>query len=489
MVSQIQPLLKPDNSLIPRSSLSLAELARLLTSGLALVDRCFLLVDALNETPHNRQIASLLAKLCQTCPNLRVLVTSTSDPHVKGKPILVKPMSPNAVDHDIGVYVEHRLKTEACFSSLSERIKKEIQLTMATGAHGMFRWAQLGMDRLSNKRTGRDILLTLKDLPSTLNETYAMLLARIPPHDRQLAINAFTWLSFTFLTLRQLAEAVVLEETDRDLDDDLRLTDPNSIIEICGGLIQLEDGHVTLAHDSFRSFLLSDSIRSSSVSEFALDTVTANRKIMRKCLAYLLFDEFASGFLDSMADLVQRTRRYPLIEYAATSWPNHAGNTVLEPDDEDLILRLFATKSQPRGGSFDSWVQVLLGTVRPLSVQQTEPLYYAASYNMVPIVRLLLRPGSGVDINKPGGRFGSSPFAIACYRGHAEVAKMLLEAGADPAAVDGGTRRTALNMARYRGMDDVVQMIINHPAFDKVGLMEGAQGNPGRPWWEDGDKS
>jgi hypothetical protein len=96
-----------------------------------------MLVDALNETPHYREIGSLLAKLCQTCPNLRVLVTSTSDPPVKGKQILLRQMSSDIVNHDITVYVEHRLKTEASFSGLSDRIKTEIKSTMATGAHGM----------------------------------------------------------------------------------------------------------------------------------------------------------------------------------------------------------------------------------------------------------------------------------------------------------------------------------------------------------------
>lgn len=96
-----------------------------------------MLVDALNETPHARQIVSSLAKLCQTCTRLRVLVTSASNPPFEGKQILVRPMAGNAVDHDIGLYVDHRIKTEPSFSGLSDRIKTEIKLTMATGAHGM----------------------------------------------------------------------------------------------------------------------------------------------------------------------------------------------------------------------------------------------------------------------------------------------------------------------------------------------------------------
>jgi hypothetical protein len=137
MLSEIRPLLKSDNHLIPQSQLSISDLARLLTSVLESFQRCYVLVDALNETPHYRHIVSLLVNFCQSCPSLRVLVTSTSDPPVKGKQIMIRQMVSNDIDHDIGVYVDHRLRTEPSFSGLSERIKTEIRLTIATGAHGM----------------------------------------------------------------------------------------------------------------------------------------------------------------------------------------------------------------------------------------------------------------------------------------------------------------------------------------------------------------
>lgn len=137
MASEIRPLLRPGNRLIAQTLLSISDLARLLTSALESIERCYMLVDALNETPHYRLIVSLLSKLSQICPSLRVLVTSTSNPPIKGKQILLRQMGESAVDHDIGVYVEHRLTTESSFGNLSERIKMEIKTTMTTLAHGM----------------------------------------------------------------------------------------------------------------------------------------------------------------------------------------------------------------------------------------------------------------------------------------------------------------------------------------------------------------
>ncbi len=316
------------------------------------------------------------------------------------------------------------------------------------------------MDRLSSLRTGRDVLSTLKDLPATLNETYARILQRIPEHDRGLAREALTWLAFSTrpMKLRQLGAAIVVQESDRYLDDDFRLTNPYTVVDICNGLAQVDEGNVTLAHDSIRSFLTSPWIQSSSAAYFALDPITCHRQIMRKCLTYLSFTEFAVGHVRERSELTSRFERYPLLEYAATFWPDHLAEPP-HPDDEKMVLDFFATKTNPRGGCFESWVQFLLGTTDIKAIVNTEPLYYAASYNMVPILRFLLRPGSGVDINRPGGRFNSTPLVIACFRGYIEAATMLLEAGANPNVIDQGTRRSADSLAQYRNMTDVTSLM------------------------------
>ena len=305
------------------------------------------------------------------------------------------------------------------------------------------------------------MLTTLSDLPATLNETYARILQRVPQSDVPLAYEALTWLAFSTrpLRLQVLSEAMVLHDSDRYLDDDCRLSNPNDALDICVGLAQVDDGYVTLAHDSIRSFLTSSWIRTSPVAHFALESTRANRQILRKCLSYLSFYEFEQGYVTSEGELTARLEKYPLLEYAATFWPDHLIADPPDPRDEKLILDFFATKANPGGGCFESWVQFLLMSLDIEAIRRTEPLYYAASYNMVPILKILLKPGSGVDVNRPGGRFGSTPLAIACFRGYTEAATVLLEAGADPNVSDGGTHRSAYSLAKHRNMHDVVRLM------------------------------
>ncbi|KAH8889867.1 ankyrin repeat protein [Thozetella sp. PMI_491] len=459
IIERIRPLMR-QNASSNRGSLSISEITEFLISGLALVDQFFILVDALNETPHQLQIVPLLLSLCRMCPNVRVLVTCTAGPQAEYPELLVQRMSGVGVDHDIQVYVQRRLSTEPSFCALSDKIQGKIRQRMAEGANGTFRWAQLCMDRLSHLRTGRDMLAALSDLPSTLNETYSRTLQRVPESDKPLAREVLLWLAFSTrpMNLRQLGEAVVLQESDRYLDDDYRLTDPHTAIGICNGLAQVDGDIVTLAHDSIRTFLTSSWIQDSPSAFFALDAATCHRQIMRKCLAYLSFDVLASGHVQQQIQLLRRAKDHPLLDYAALFWPDHLADPP-DPDDEALVLEFFATKANPKGGCFESWVQLLLFSTDIEAIEKTQPLYYASSYNLVPILKILLRPGSGVDVNHPGGRFGSTPLAIACYRGHSEAATLLLNAGADPDVRDEGIHTSAYSLAKHRKMWDVVALM------------------------------
>ena len=362
-----------------------------------------------------------------------------------------------------------------------------------------FRWAKLCMDRLATLRTGRDIKAALRDIPATLNETYAAMLDRIQPTDRDIAREALRWLCFSVrpLQLEELAEAVILREDDTSLDEDARLTHPEVVLEICQGLVYSHRGDVTLAHDSIRSFLLSDWIRSSKAAGFALDPEESHRAIMRKCVAYLSLEGFASGPTTSYRDLCARILDHPLINYAAQFWPIHSEGCTLLPRDEEIILAFFATKTPMGDGAFGSWVQLLLDIVDLESIRRTEPLYYAASYNMAAVLRLLLRPGTGVDVNRRGGRFMSTPLFVAIWRGNLQAAKLLLRAGADPSLKDWGTGIDSLRLAKSRGLEELLVEIARLKAEGQQGTaaaggedvnMQFADGRGGEDVAESGGK-
>jgi ankyrin repeat protein len=91
-------------------------------------------------------------------------------------------------------------------------------------------------------------------------------------------------------------------------------------------------------------------------------------------------------------------------------------------------------------------------------IAQTEPLYYAASYDMGSVIRLLLKSEARENIDKQGGRRQSTPLYIACWRGNTNAAMLLVEAGANPFIID-SSGYTSRELAESRGMHDVVALM------------------------------
>jgi ankyrin repeat protein len=68
---------------------------------------------------------------------------------------------------------------------------------------------------------------------------------------------------------------------------------------------------------------------------------------------------------------------------------------------------------------------------------------------------------AGVDVDAPDAG-GDVPLIMAAYLGHTEITRLLLEAGADVAAVDPGMKATALHAAAYAGRTEPAKLLIQH---------------------------
>jgi len=247
------------------------------------------------------------------------------------------------------------------------------------------------------------------------------------------------------LSLAELNEAIMLGDDQTSVDDETRLSQDDLILRLCQGLIEIQANtardydqlakstRIVLGHSSVKTYLASSDIRTSRASFFGFDEPAGNAVLMRKCLQYLSFSHFQSGYCDDVPDLANLTNDYPLLAYAAYSWALHAASTSpTSLADKTLILRFLATKTLPNGGNFALWVQLLIPDVDRASVERTQPLYYAASFGLTAVVATILESAhrDGIDINALGGRFGSTPLFVACWRDHFDVARLLLNAGA-----------------------------------------------------------
>ncbi|KAJ6125209.1 hypothetical protein N7471_012526 [Penicillium samsonianum] len=444
-----------------------------------------LLVDAINESHDMQLLEASLLRLASLSMNIRVLITTTSTmSSIKHHNASVLNISGKSRG-DIGTFIKYRLETDDTLRTLAPEFQAEIEFTLLRNADGSFRWVQLSLDNISSQRSVRAMRQALKNLPGTLRETYANMLERIAPDDWKIAHEALFWLSFTKqpLTLRSLNEIVVMDETSITLDEDMMLVPPHILLQICQGLItEDQDGYLNLAHASIKDFLTSDWIRSSRVQYFALDPTTADLKAMHSCLTYLCLDNFAQGYLTCCEKPSKLRDTHPFMTYAANFWPQHGAACGYGGPKQDMIHKFFATRSLPGRGNYGTWMQVLLRktagshTNDAEAIDGTHPLYYAASFGMVPVVESILASEPDIDINAPGGRIGATPVWIASLRFNFEVVDILLRAGADPSIRDPGSGLNVLDLLRmvptrhrsYHGL----RPILDRPAPWKNQLKE-----------------
>ena len=86
-------------------------------------------------------------------------------------------------------------------------------------------------------------------------------------------------------------------------------------------------------------------------------------------------------------------------------------------------------------------------------------LMQAVEADKVATVRRLIADGVNVNELDAGG---GAPLVMAAYLGHTEIVRLLLEAGADVAAVDPDMRATALHAAAYAGRTEAARLLIAH---------------------------
>ena len=317
---------------------------------------------------------------------------------------------------------------------------------------------------MGNQSTGKLVDKALRELPADLNSTYASMMARIPRDNQGFAKEALLWLSFALrpLKLTELCETLAFNESDTTVDPSDRLLDANDLLKWCQGLITYNSGTscVTLSHSSVRTYLVSEHIRHGPSSFFSLDENAVNRLLFRKCLTYMMFTDFSKGYIRLYPEWKAFSRRWPLLNYTSNYWASHAYtiDPGLEPCDQASISRFCSTSKNELGGNFGFWVQCLCPEADIRVARDTQPLYYAASFGLRAVVGLLISANRNIELDALGGRHSSTALQVACYRGHYEVAKLLLDAGANPYLRDevGGS---TLFYALVRGNADVAELL------------------------------
>jgi hypothetical protein len=306
------------------------------------------------------------------------------------------------------------------------------------------------LDMLRRCTSVSAIRKAMSALPKSLDETYDRILLGIDEihlPEVMKVLHALT-VSVRQLTLEEIVEilAVDLEVTPPRFEPDSRLLDPRTILSMCSSLVTTSRAGqwdafggktLRLAHASVADYLTRQN--PSGPSQFHFTKNSASQFLAQTCLAYLLNPEFSGGDNGlTQAQVEQRLKAFPFLQHTTNFWPIYLKKEAGDPEEhltprtKEILQMFFSTSKLPNGGNFAAWVRMLIPSSPASYVQKTHPLYYAASFGLFEVVRIILDTEKGLDINALGGRAHATALHVAVFRDHIDVVRLLLERGAEP---------------------------------------------------------
>jgi ankyrin repeat protein len=311
-------------------------------------------------------------------------------------------------------------------------------------------------------------------LPETLDETYERVLQEIGDQNWEYAHRLFQCVTAASRPLRveELAEFLAFDFSTGSTPtflDDWRSEDPaHTVLSTCSSLLAIVDMYsssvIQFTHFSVKEYLMSKRLAKSkdTISRFYVSMAPAHTIVAQACLGVLLhIDETITE-----DDL----KKFPLVKYAARHWVGHARFSDVSRNIEDGMKRLF----DPDNRHLAVWVwiydpespeRIHERSRRPSEARAT-PLHYAAVCGIQDIIEFLIVERSQ-DINARGFDRNETPLGVASREGHSEVARVLLEHGADTESRDNDTY-SPLERASEEGHTEIVQVLLEHGADVKA---------------------
>src|SRR5690242_4447683 len=335
----------------------------------------------------------------------------------------------------------------------------------ASGTHlcdSRFLLARLHIDSLLDKMTPRDVKAALAKLTkgaAALEIAYGEALQRIESQlegYREVARRTLSWITLAKrpLTTDEICCALAVEPGEDGVDPENILTSVD-LVSVCAGLVVVdqESAIIRLVHYTTQEYF-----------ERIGDIWNPGGKlyIATTCLTYLSFSTFQSGYCSSDEEFEAQLQQNPFLDYAAKHLGSHV--RTVETEVADFAYELL------QGKSFPCIEQALCVPDSKFKGYSQEPpvytaLHYTSQFGLLNVAEKIL---AAVDVHvleavNAKDNWRKFPLTIAAENGQYEMAKMLLDKGADVNAL-GGYHGNALLVASFKGFTQVVEILLDKGA-------------------------
>ncbi|KAH6908128.1 hypothetical protein BKA70DRAFT_1562748 [Coprinopsis sp. MPI-PUGE-AT-0042] len=462
----VEPLYK--QNALQGTKLTQQELLGLLRQ-FSCVIRVTYIIDGLDEASYDTQfdLVEAIASL-----NARFLITSR--PLDRLRSTIPDAVFFEVVAHaeDIELLVAQKIQRDPRFARFLEKhkMKGEVVAKVTQNSRGMFLHAALQIEMLRHSLTVKDLRDHMTKLPASLEDMYAVTLARVNAQvasHADLAKRVLVWVIYAKRTLsvREIQYAVATCPETYQFEAD-RLVDEETLLSVCCGLVTVEkQGQgVRLVH-----YTAMDSLPPLLEADFPHPHVL----IAQVCMARLVGCSINDFHHTEVDNLHTALARHPLLRYAYAHWAAHVKKCADVPSITSSALQFIARcRAYPVDNSGPDNTH---GACK-WKVEHYNQLQVASRYGLDGITALLLNDYP--EYSQPKAlnsqtETGQTALMLASRYGHEATARILLsQEGIDVNSVD-DFQTPALLWALHRGHEQVVKDILACETLD-INVNDGA---------------
>lgn len=446
------------------------QLREVLRRVLATFTRCYIVMDAFDETEPNKQRIGLFEVINTIREGLDgVKIVATSRPHVTA---IQQQFSDStrlvvtAHEDDLRQYLNTTIDAYPDADDVLDNVlRKEVVDRLCATAGGMFLLPALNVRSILEQPTKGDVRDLLKNLSTDLTIMFNSTIERIqklPERSKSIAFKTLMWVSHVArpLGMEELQHALAIRPEDTDLMDD-RILSPRRIIDYCCGLVQFEQESniVHLVH-----YTLEEYLQEHDHQLFE----NAHQEILHTCLRYIRLSSLEPLPVKSRVDADKIMSRMAFANYACTQWGHHARDLqvatysdLLFPILSDSKLLLVVARVRDSGSAdfrkYNDriWVWAAEKNGGPA-------ISLAASFGLTELVRVLISQYQEPNL-LARNMYGSTALHEACLYGYEETAELLIANGADVHDTNKG-KATPFYLAVGYGKLDMARQLLKHGA-------------------------
>jgi ankyrin repeat protein/nucleoside phosphorylase len=371
------------------------------------------------------------------------------------------PDSDDKVNNDIKRFISVKVDELSEIEGFNDRFRRHIENALLERAEGTFLWVGFVINELLQKNTCTEVVETLQSLPKGLPGIYSRMLLQIKEDQQNTAAVILRWvvMSLRPLTLAELATAINIR--------------PNGIVNSgqairdhvrsCGYFVKIREDGVGLIHQSARDYLLREEPDNDPTLErFRIKQEEADFELARTCFEYVQNGAFSGDPIDVQDGF--HLRKFPLLNYAALHWPEHARRCSSIGEEMFDLSGPFCRKQSL---VFEKWRETYSRTNMLYDMPNTFSLHLASYLGIIPLARKLLAEKhwktmfQKLENRRDSG--GMTPLHYAALKGHDAVVRLLIGGKADVNAKD-NYGLTALYWAALNGHEAVVRLLIDGKA-------------------------